>query len=185
MPAHDAAPTMPTLLAGPARDALVSALEALEAAEQQPHPLVMSLALAEAGHCYRQVGALSQAERYLQRALRWALTLGSADGSVDLVCELAELAVQQADALAATDAPAARAARERARDRSFEAASLASRTADPHWEVHVLLRASEVLDRCGDHDDAISLQCRALHLLVSDEIPPLDADARGASQALM
>ena len=36
----------------------------------------------------------------------------------------------------------------------------------PHWEIKVLLRASDVLDRCGDHDDAITLQTRAMELMV-------------------
>jgi len=30
----------------------------------------------------------------------------------------------------------------------------------------VLLRASDVLDRCGDHDDAITMQTRAMTLMV-------------------
>jgi hypothetical protein len=166
---------MPSLPAGPARDAMVSALNALDAAEQHPDPLVMSIALAKVAHCCSKAGALPQAERYLQRALRWAMTLGAADASVDLVCELAELAVRRADSMAGHDAAAVRAAREQARDRCFEAAGLASRSADPHWEVHVLLRVSDVLDRCGDHDDAISLQCRALHLLVSDGLSAAEA----------
>ena len=32
----------------------------------------------------------------------------------------------------------------------------------------VLLRVSDVLDRCGDHDDAISLQTRALSLMSAE-----------------
>jgi hypothetical protein len=57
------------------------------------------------------------------------------------------------------------AAMERARDHAFEAAALARQASDAHWEVKVLLRVSDVLDRCGDHDDAISLQTRALTLM--------------------
>lgn len=186
MSAHDPAlAAMPPLPAGPLREALASALDTLDAAERQSHPVIMSLALAKVGHCCSDAGALAQAEWYLERALRWAMTLGSADGGIDLICDLAELAVRRADEAAGTDAAQAHVLREQARDRCFEAAGLASRAADPHWEVHVLLRVSEVLDRCGDHDDAISLQCRALHLLVSDEIPVLDTEAPGASQALM
>jgi len=186
MSAHDPAlAAVPPLPPGPAREALVTALNTLDAAERQPHPVVMSLALAKVGHCCSDAGALAQAEWYLQRALRWAMTLGSADGAIDLVCELAELAVRRAGEAAGTDATQVHALRGQARDRCFEAAGMASRAADPHWEVHVLLRVSEVLDRCGDHDDAISLQCRALHLLVSDEIPVLDTEAPGTSQSLM
>ena len=32
----------------------------------------------------------------------------------------------------------------------------------------MLLRVSEALDRCGDRDDALSLQTRALRLLAGD-----------------
>ena len=49
---------------------------------------------------------------------------------------------------------------------AFEAARVATRAADPHWEIKVLLRASDVLDRCGDHDDAITMQTRAMTLMV-------------------
>ena len=43
---------------------------------------------------------------------------------------------------------------------------MAARAADPHWEIKVLLRASDVLGRCGDHDDAVTLQTRAMELMV-------------------
>ena len=49
----------------------------------------------------------------------------------------------------------------------------------------MLLRVSDTLDRCGDHHDAISLQCRALHLLVQDEVPMLDTGVAPLGQALM
>ena len=49
---------------------------------------------------------------------------------------------------------------------AFEAARVAAHAADPHWEIKVLLRASDVLDRCGDHDDAITMQTRAMTLMV-------------------
>jgi len=39
-----------------------------------------------------------------------------------------------------------------------DAARLAGQTTEPHWEVKLLLRASDVLDRCGDHDDAVLMQ---------------------------
>ena len=51
---------------------------------------------------------------------------------------------------------------------AFEAICLAGQATDPCWEIKVLLRVSEVLDRCGDHDDAISLQTRALALMSSE-----------------
>ena len=36
---------------------------------------------------------------------------------------------------------------------------------DPQWEVRVLLRISDVLDNCGDHAEAVTLQDRAVALL--------------------
>ena len=52
-----------------------------------------------------------------------------------------------------------------ARLNDVEASTLAGRVADPSWEVQVLLRISDVLDRCGDRDDAVQLQTRALRLM--------------------
>ena len=43
--------------------------------------------------------------------------------------------------------------------------ALAGHVADAQWEVTVLLRISDVLDRCGDHDDAVQLQARAMGLM--------------------
>ncbi|MEW6707447.1 MAG: hypothetical protein AB1430_21600 [Pseudomonadota bacterium] len=177
------AATIP-LISGPTRDALALAIQALDLADGA-QPVLQMRAMADVAHCYRALGALSPAESYLLQALRWARTLGAADASVDLLCELAELAVEQSAALAEDDARAAHRARERARDRAFEAAGLASRAADPHWEVQVLLRVSESLDRCGDHGDAIALQCRALHLLFKNDLPTWNAEPRTEAQAVM
>jgi tetratricopeptide (TPR) repeat protein len=163
---------------GPAREALALAIRALEAVEFVPVPMLQARALADVAHAYRALGALDVAQSHLQQALRWARCLG-ADAEVELLCELAELAVAQAAQVQAEDRRAAHAHRERARDHAFEAATLACRAADAHWEVHVLLRVSDALDRCGDHSDAIALQCRALHLLSQDEAPALNADPRG------
>ena len=55
--------------------------------------------------------------------------------------------------------------RDSARDHGFEAARLALRSADPQWEITVLLRVSDLFDSLGDHDDAIALQCRAVELM--------------------
>ncbi len=174
------------LPAGPQRDALVQAIRALEAAEQPPSPPAQRMqALAEVARCYREMQSLDAAKGYLMQALRWSQCVGSADASVELLCDLAELAAQQAGHLAHADPRAAHQAREEARDHAFEAARRARCAADSHWEVHVLLRASEVLDRFGDHDDAIALQCRALHLLVQDEVPSLDMAPNGEGGRLM
>jgi hypothetical protein len=46
--------------------------------------------------------------------------------------------------------------------------------ADPDWEIKVLLRVSDVLDRCGDRDDAVQLQTRALRLMAHDATAQID-----------
>ena len=171
---------------GPRRDALAHAIEALDAAELSGASAAARVAaLTEVGRCYVALQAFDTARSYLLQALRWAQCLGAADAGTELLCELAELAALQADALARSQPRAAHRAREQARDHAFEAAQRARRAADAHWEVHVLLRASDVLDRFGDHDDAIALQCRALQLLVSDELPALDAEPPRQGSAML
>lgn len=155
----------PKLPYGPARVALDLAVRRLDAAEQQRDPIEMTEALAGLSRCYRSLAAWSPALDYMQQALRWAHVAGGLALRVDLLCELAELAVSTADAILAPDGPEARAAHECARDHAFEAARLALHAADAQWEIQVLLRVSDVLDRCGDHDDAITLQTRALTLI--------------------
>lgn len=170
---------------GPPRDALAAALKALDIAERMARPAPLAQSLAQVGRCYRGVGALEAAEWYLQRALRWSPVVGVADFGLELLCDLAEVAVQQAEALRLLAPEAALQARERARDRCFEAAGLSSATADAGWEVHALLRIADVLDRCGDHDDAVNVQCRALHLLCRPSAPALDPSPERYGAALM
>lgn len=154
-----------------AREQLRHAVAQLDAAETSARPHEMSQALAAVARCYRTLRACASAEASFAQALRWAHASGATDQAVDLLCELAEtalLAAAQASASAARDdfeRAAVRAARERARDHGFEAARLARRVADPHWEVQVLLRVAHVLGRCGDADDAAALQTRALQLI--------------------
>lgn len=151
-----------------ARLALRQAAAALDAAEPRARPFEMSQALTTLARCYAAVDQLPAAQSCLQSALRWAGAAGAIDHSVDLLCELCEMAARVADELAAehADHPGrARAAREAARDHAFEAAALAGRVADAGWEVKVLLRISDVLDRCGDRDEAVLLQTRALRLM--------------------
>src|SRR4051794_40733719 len=105
-----------------ARDALCEAVRLLDGAEQQMRPAEMCQALAQVARCHRDLGAVGQAEWFLQRALRWAGTLGAADSAVELLCDLAEVAVLQALAAAGDDEPRrAHAALERARDHCFAA----------------------------------------------------------------
>lgn len=153
------------LLDEPVRQALRVAAARLDDAETRGQPFEMSQALVQMARCYRHVGALPSAEACLAAALRWARPAGGIDQLVDLMCELAEVATTIAEQHEAQQAGAGRAARERARDRAFEASTLAGRVADPRWEVQVLLRISDVLDRCGDSDDAVQLQTRALRLM--------------------
>jgi hypothetical protein len=148
-----------------ARDALRRAVAMLDDAETRARPFEMSQALAAVARCYRDLRAIDSAEATFAAALRWAHLSGSKDQVVDLLCELAETTVQAVIGdlnEPSADASARHAARERARDRAFHAARLASEVADPRWEVRVLLRASQVLEQCGDHEDAVRLQSRAL-----------------------
>jgi tetratricopeptide (TPR) repeat protein len=157
-----------TMLDGPAREALRQAAASLDAAERRRRPHEMCAALAQVGRCYRDLRALSAAEDALGQALRWARASGSVDQQVELLCELADTACALAEELADDQPRSAHSARERARDRSYEATRLASAVADPHWEVTVLLRVSDALNRCGDHDDALGLATRALELMAAE-----------------
>ncbi len=148
-----------------ARDAICAAAARLDAAELRAEPFGMSQALAEVGRGYVALRALPSAESCLNQALRWGRMAGSTDLVVDLLCELSETTTALAEDLDALSPGSGHAARERARDHAFEASTLASRVADNAWEVQVLLRVSDVLDRCGDRDDAVLLQTRALRLM--------------------
>lgn len=152
---------------GPARTALDLAVRRLDQAEQQREPAAMCEALAGIARCYQALSAFATAMEFMHQALRWSHALGGVDQRVELLCELAELSCSAAEAASgADDERQARNARECARDMAFEAARVAMQAADPHWEIKVLLRASDALDRCGDHDDAIMLQTRAMTLMV-------------------
>jgi hypothetical protein len=179
---HD--PAASAMLAGPTRDALCEAIASLDTIDRQASPAVWCQTLTHVGRCLCSVGATAHAEWYLQQGLRWARTFDGADLAIDLLCELAELAAQQArqEEPGEEGHRRAHAARERARDRCFEASGLASRAADAQREVAVLLRVSDVLEGCGDHDDAIALQCRAIDRMSQD---PTAAPQASAPQALM
>lgn len=157
----------PGLPDGQAREALALALRTLDLAQLAGRPADMSTALGLVARSLKALGALSSAESYLLQARGWAQQLPGTDALVDLECELAEVACARAEAARAAgdDRCRQRSARERARTHAFEAATLAGQTSDGQWEVKVLLRISEVLDRCGDHDDAATLQNRAISLM--------------------
>lgn len=145
-----------------AREALLSAVSRLDEAERLGRPEDMALALVPVAACYRALGALPAAEDLLRQALRWARQARSPSLLVDVLCELADTACRLADELQRVGDAGARSARERARDEAFEAASLAHRAHEPVWGAQALLRISDVLNRCGDHDDASVLQTRAV-----------------------
>jgi tetratricopeptide (TPR) repeat protein len=146
----------------PAQSALRAAACAVEAVTPRGQPLQMSAALMQLARCYADVKALTSAVTCYQQALRWARVSNSCDHLVDLLCELS---VDLAQALDAQRPGSGYPALERARDCAFEASALASRVADAGWEVKVLLRISDIHDRCGDHDDAVLLQTRALRMM--------------------
>lgn len=172
---------------GPKREALARALQQLTLAETMAgpcQPAGLCQALAEVARTLSALQAYGPAESYLAQALHWAVVMGSTDNRGDLHCTLAELATDAAELADARDeAPAAVYHwQDRARDHACEAAGLARQTSDPHWELKLLLRASDVLDRCGDHDDAVQLQQRALVLMgLQHPALPADADTPGAA----
>lgn len=153
------------LLDESSRETLRRAAAALDAAEAGGQAHAVSLALAQMAACYRSVRAMASAESYYEASLRWARSAGSTDQVVDLLCDLCETAAAVAEALESRQPGHGRSARERARDHAFEATTRVGQVADPGWEAKVLLRVSDVLDRCGDHDDAALLQVRALRLM--------------------
>jgi tetratricopeptide (TPR) repeat protein len=177
----------PTPPEGPARAALELAVRRLDYAEQDREPASMSDALAGIARCYRALGAYATAMDFMHQALRWSYALGGVDQRVELLCELAELSCEAADAADGEDGERQRGlARDCARDMAFEGARVAAHAADPHWEIKVLLRASDVLDRCGDHDDAITMQTRAMTLMVRHpDVADSIADGQGATNRLM
>jgi len=148
------------------RQALRDATLSLDAAEAAGEPALLSQVLAQVSRCHRRLGALAEAVWYAKRGLQLARGLSAVDASVDALCVLAELGVQRAALLDEQDEqPGARRLRDSARDHGFEAVQLALRSADPQWEITVLLRVSDLFDGLGDHDDAIALQCRAVALM--------------------
>lgn len=148
------------------RQALREATASLDAAEAAGEPALMSQALAQVSHCHRRVGALAEAVWFAKRGLELARGLPAVDASVDALCELADLAIERAGSLDEQEEPrGAHCLRDTARDHGFEAVRLALRSADPQWEITVLLRVSDLFDRLGDHEDAIAMQCRAVGLM--------------------
>lgn len=155
----------PQPLSGGTPEHLQAALVALRRAEVAGRPWALCETLARAGRSYRQTGALDAALTMFEQALRWSYVTGSADLTVDVLCELTTTRTQQAEASADDEPGASRTAREAARDHAFEAVHLARHATDLRWEVTVLLRVSDLLDRLGDRDEATLLQARAMQCM--------------------
>jgi hypothetical protein len=147
------------------RRQLDHALRGLELAESNGSASTRVAALIAVAQAYGELGAFSMAEWYLHQALRTAREEGLVRTIVDVLCTLAEMAVAAAHASPEADAREHHIARERARDRGYEATLLAARATDRPWEIDVLMRVADILDRCGDHDDAVALHGRALELM--------------------
>jgi tetratricopeptide (TPR) repeat protein len=161
------------------RATLRSALEALERSQAEARPWALAEAHRRVALAYAAMKAWPSALAMLEAALRWARAVGAGDQVVDLLCSAVEMHAAESDALELDERGSGRLSRERARDLVFETTRLAARVADPRWEVTVLLRLSDVLDRFGDRDDATQLQVRALQLTVggATSTPPGAADA--------
>ena len=164
---------------------LRQALSALDRAEQDASPTAVIPALAQAAQAYRGLGAPAIADWYLRKAIAAARAHGTVQSVVSVLCASADLAAAAASAKTCSDNDARRAARERARDQAFEAALLAAQSEDTAWEIDVLMEVSDVLDRCGDHDDAVALQCRVLELINRRQGTMVSAPASaGAAQRI-
>lgn len=162
--------------------ALHQAMRALEQARAASLPGVIAEACHRVARCWRALGERPATLASLERALHWARASGACDQALDLQCECAELLAEMA-ARADLDEPGSgRPLRERARDEVFDAARAAAGCADPRWEVTLLLRLSDVLDRFGDHDDATQLQVRALRLTAAGMYGPAAPRAEDAAR---
>lgn len=171
-------PASPARAVEAARD-LTDAHARVQSAERGGGPHERVEALAALARLWRAQGGLATAEAYLERALPWAAMVGE-DARLDLLAECAELAAARADltgargpvAGAPADEAAPRRARQRAQALAREAAAASHRAACPGWEATLLLRLSDVMDRCGQPDEAAALQIRAVRLLGAGQRPP-------------
>ena len=186
---HDGCADDLALVDGPARDSLQLAMHRLAQAEaggsaawaSDPlRPAALCQALTDMARALSALYAYASAESHLAQALHWAGVMGSTDTRADLHCALAEVATNVAELAESNGEPATavRGARSRSRQHAFEVARLAGRTADPQWELKLLLRASDVFDRGGDPDNAVQLQQRALVLMgLLPAAPPVEDTA--------
>jgi hypothetical protein len=143
------------------------------AAAPLPTPAHLMIALAAAASRRRREGDLAQAQALIERALQIALVQPALDAACALWCEQAELLADWVQQIGPGPSAGAQRdwLREQARICCLEALALAHRCSDPAWEVQLLLRASDALDRLGEHADAIAVQCHAMRRMASDDTP--------------
>jgi hypothetical protein len=145
------------------RDGRPAALHALAEARRSGSPLPMAIAHEALARACAAQGDSASAALQLAHALRWAEWIGARDQAVEWRCAWAEDAARRTEAQrAGTDHAVARSL---AGQLAREAARGAAGVSDPAWEARVLLRAGDVLDRCGERDDAAALHLRAIRLL--------------------
>jgi hypothetical protein len=163
---------------GPSQDALLTAMHLLDLARENRCAAENSDNWRRDGLIESTMSAWESAEAYQMEAFGWALSLGAVEPNAELMCELADSTCADAEVIAATtsDTGDRRSSEIRARSRglALEAARLAGLASNPEWEVELLMRVSEVLDRCGDHGDAIAMQVRALTLISGDSVAEPD-----------
>jgi len=174
-PSSAPAGVLPVALpAGPLLDDLREALRQQQIADAHGHPLLRCEALTGTARSLAAAQAWDASEACLVLALQAARQLLAADDlQADLLCALAELCCQAADAWAADHdgdgggpvlpAPS-HPVRARAHHWADQAAQQAARVSDSAWQVTLLLRAADVLERGGELDEAARLQRQALAL---------------------
>jgi len=164
--AHYSASAEPATTGESMPPSLRLALRSLESADASGDRDGWNRALAEVAHCYQAVGDPERAEWHLRQGLRRARTLGQSETSLEVLCEMASAALAVAvrqEHLG--EVHLAHVARERVRDYSFEAIRLLGTTGTHALQAAVLIRLGDLLERCGDTDDAQALHARALRLL--------------------
>lgn len=173
-----AASAEPALTGESAPPSLRLALRSLESADVSGDGDGWNRALAEVAHCYQAAGDPAQAEWHLRQGLRRARTLGQSDTSLEVLCEMASAALAVATRHEALgEARLAHVARDRVRDYSFEALRLLGSTGSHTLQAAVLMRLGDLLELCGDADDAQGLHARALRLLQREAPAPAAVQA--------
>lgn len=163
------------------RDQLRDTLRQLEAVQASPRPWALAEAHRAVAGAYRGLGAWPSAAANLQAARRWAQAGQARDLDIDIACTLVETLADAAEAAEQQQRGHGRPQRDLARDLVFDVTQQAASAADAQWEIGVLLRLSDVLDRFGDRDDATQLQIRVLQLTVGEQPAALNGTANGPS----